>query len=238
MSHTTTELMGFFYNMKTCTKCNIEKELTNFGKSKKGKNGVDSLCKCCRKQYYIENKERHSERSREYYLKNKNKIIKRSLKYSLDNKEIIKKKNKKYVLENKEKIRAYQKKWREENKEYLSQYQKKYQSKRIKIDLIFKLKAAIRNRIKHSLKRGTNQIIKCDNTENILGCTIIEFIEYIQSKFTEGMNIENHGKWHLDHIIPLASATTEEEVIRLNHYTNFQPLWAEDNLRKGSKINN
>jgi hypothetical protein len=224
--------------MKTCTKCNIEKELTNFGKSKKGKNGVDSLCKCCRKQYYIENKERHSERSREYYLKNKNKIIKRSLKYSLDNKEIIKKKNKKYVLENKEKIRAYQKKWREENKGYLSQYQKKYQSKRINEDPLYRFNLSIRSLISKSFKRGKNKFIKNMSSEEILNCSIDHFREYISSMFKDGMSFDNYGKWHLDHIIPLASATTEEEVIRLNHYTNFQPLWAEDNLRKGSKINN
>jgi hypothetical protein len=50
------------------------------------------------------------------------------------------------------------------------------------------------------------------------------------------MTLENHGEWHLDHIIPLASATTEEEIIKLNHYTNFQPLWAEENLSKGDRI--
>lgn len=50
------------------------------------------------------------------------------------------------------------------------------------------------------------------------------------------MTLENHGEWHFDHIIPLASAKTEEELIKLNHYTNFQPLWAEDNLKKGFKI--
>jgi hypothetical protein len=50
------------------------------------------------------------------------------------------------------------------------------------------------------------------------------------------MSLDNHGKWHLDHIIPLATATTEEDVIRLNHYTNFQPLWADDNLKKSNKI--
>ena len=70
----------------------------------------------------------------------------------------------------------------------------------------------------------------------ILGCTCDEFIDYIKSKFKEDMTIDNHGEWHLDHIIPLATAKTEEDVIRLNHHTNFQPLWAFDNLSKGSKI--
>ena len=50
------------------------------------------------------------------------------------------------------------------------------------------------------------------------------------------MSWDNHGEWHLDHIIPMASATNEKEVIKLNHYTNFQPLWAEENLQKSDKI--
>jgi hypothetical protein len=52
------------------------------------------------------------------------------------------------------------------------------------------------------------------------------------------MSFENHGKWHLDHIVPISSAKTEEEVIALNHHTNFQPLWAFDNLSKGNRIVN
>lgn len=52
------------------------------------------------------------------------------------------------------------------------------------------------------------------------------------------MTFENHGEWHLDHIIPLASAINEEDIIKLNHYTNFQPLWSKENLKKGSKIIN
>jgi hypothetical protein len=50
------------------------------------------------------------------------------------------------------------------------------------------------------------------------------------------MTLENHGEWHLDHIIPISSAETEEDIMLLNHYTNFQPLWWYDNLKKGAKI--
>ena len=52
------------------------------------------------------------------------------------------------------------------------------------------------------------------------------------------MTFENHGEWHLDHIKPISLAKSEEEIIELNHYTNFQPLWAKDNLSKSNKYAN
>ena len=70
----------------------------------------------------------------------------------------------------------------------------------------------------------------------ILGCDWITAHNYLECRFTEGMNWNNYGEWHIDHIIPLASAKSNEELITLCHYTNLQPLWAFDNLSKGSKI--
>jgi hypothetical protein len=61
-------------------------------------------------------------------------------------------------------------------------------------------------------------------------------MEYLGDLFTEKMNWDNYGKWHVDHIIPLSSANTEEEIYKLCHYTNLQPLWAEDNIKKSNKI--
>jgi hypothetical protein len=67
-------------------------------------------------------------------------------------------------------------------------------------------------------------------------CSFEEFFIHIESQFIDGMSWENRSLWHIDHIIPLATAKTEEEILRLNHYTNLRPLWALDNLKKGSKI--
>lgn len=70
--------------------------------------------------------------------------------------------------------------------------------------------------------------------------TMQQFIEYIQSKFKEGMNMNNYGKkkynWQFDHIIPLSSAKSVKEVKRLMHYTNTQPLWRDENNIKRNKI--
>ena len=107
------------------------------------------------------------------------------------------------------------------------------------MDPLFKLSASIRSSIGGAFIRGSRGAFNKDKgnaTLDILGCSFEFFASHITSQFTEGMTLENYGEWHLDHIIPLATATTREDVVRLNHYTNFQPLWAKDNLSKGSKI--
>lgn len=68
---------------------------------------------------------------------------------------------------------------------------------------------------------------------SILGCQAPEFIAHINSKLRDGMTEENYGEWELDHIIPLSSAKSKEDVERLCHYTNYQPLWRKDNKMKG-----
>lgn len=81
-----------------------------------------------------------------------------------------------------------------------------------------------------------NGYTKRSKSQQILGCTWPELVAHIESKFQPGMTWENRGEWHIDHIIPLATAETEADIVRLNHYTNLQPLWAEDNLRKSDKV--
>ena len=83
-------------------------------------------------------------------------------------------------------------------------------------------------------KRGFS---KKSKTYQILGCSYQEFKNHLESQFQPWMNWDNYGKyngelkfgWDLDHIIPLSTAVTEEDVIRLNHYTNFQPLCSKIN---------
>lgn len=99
-----------------------------------------------------------------------------------------------------------------------------------------KLIEKFRSLIYNSIKRGG--WVKGSRTHQILGCSFKQFKNHIESKFSKGMNWENRGEWHFDHIYPLSLARNEKHLIDLNHYTNFQPLWSIDNLKKGNRIIN
>lgn len=82
------------------------------------------------------------------------------------------------------------------------------------------------------IKKGYS---KNSTAEKILGISHEDCIKYIEAKFTEGMTWDNHGAWHIDHIKPLAIGMTEEEIKKLCHYTNLQPFWRNENLKKSAK---
>ena len=120
------------------------------------------------------------------------------------------------------------------NPDYMSNYQRGYVKIKRNDDPLYKLKHNLRVRIKYFFK--SKNIRKQSGTFDIVGCSPEFLKEYIEKKFTEGMSWKLLGQHiHIDHIIPLSSANTEEEIYKLCHYTNLQPLWAEDNLKKGNK---
>jgi hypothetical protein len=110
---------------------------------------------------------------------------------------------------------------------------KKYLERRKK-DPVFKLLTTLRGRIVKVLKGNS----KSKSTQELIGCNIEQLWIHLEKSFKPGMTRENHGKWHLDHIIPCSSfdLTKPEEQAQCFHYTNLQPLWASENLAKGSKI--
>jgi hypothetical protein len=200
------------------------------------------------KEYFLKNKEKFNQYQKEYRLKNKEKLKQCKKKWRLKNKEKLNQYRKEYRLKNKEKQKQYEKKWRLnnkekanqkckkwrlKNKEYSKKYLSKYEKKRRKIDPNFKLIKYIRSRIWSVLKG----IYKSKSTIKLLGCSVEECWQHLESKFQPGMTKENHGLWHVDHIRPCASfnLTDPEQQKICFHYTNLQPLWAEDNLKKGAK---
>jgi len=140
-----------------------------------------------------------------------------------------------YRKNNLVKLSEKSKKWYYKTKESRREHKAKYYRERRKIDLLFALKSSLTRLIRTSINR--NGFTKKSKTIEILGCTYQEFKEYLESKFEQWMTWENKGLyngeleygWDIDHIVPLSSAKTEDEVIRLNHYTNLQPLCSKVN---------
>jgi len=101
----------------------------------------------------------------------------------------------------------------------------------------------INNYLSHLLRGRVSKALKYFNkrdkkhTFEYIGCDLEFLKKYIENKFIEGMNWENQGKWHIDHIRPCASfnLNIEEERHKCFHYTNLQPLWEADNLSKSDK---
>jgi len=222
---------------KRCSKCKQVKEVCFFSKNNTTKDKLHCSCKECDKKKYFENRERNimnmrnykknnSEKLQEYYLQNQENYKQ----YRKSKKDLTKVYMKEYYLNNLEK----RKKYLESTKQERNLKRNISEKKRRNSDSLFKLKIYVRNRIGFYLKKNT--VTKRNNTFKIVGCTPQELKIYLEQKFIDNMSWENQGKWHIDHIIPLSSAKTEEELYNLCHFTNLQPMWAEENLRKGSKI--
>ena len=150
--------------------------------------------------------------NREYRKKNTQKIKDISKKYRENNKDLIKETDKKYRENNKEKINLYRR-------------------ERRKNDDLHRITHNVRSLIRQSFKyKGFK---KNSLSEKILGCSFEEFKNHLESLFSDWMTWDNYGLyesnklnygWDIDHIIPLASATCETDIIKLNHFSNLQPL--------------
>jgi hypothetical protein len=251
-------IFGKIMENKVCKKCGIKKPLSEFHKK------LDSYrnsCKECRKEetkkYRENNSEVIKEKKRIYYNLNKdeiNEVRRTSDLYKIRIQKYNKKSSEKrkiYYKENYERLSILKKDWREKNKEQLKQKRKEYYiknkvkrreknlmyvKKRFKEDFIFKLKARLRCRIYNYLKRKGYR--KNCSSMSLIGIDKDGLRNHIENKFKEGMTWDNYGfyGWHIDHIIPLCSAKSEEELYKLFHYTNLQPLWWNENLSKSSKI--
>jgi uncharacterized membrane protein YheB (UPF0754 family) len=179
-----------------------------------------------------ERKQSKQRRNHRYYENNKKKIIIEVKKYRKKHKEILQKYSKNYYQTHKKEINTNHKNYRENHRKEMS----KYIVNRLKTDINFKLAHNLRNRLRKALHR--NQ--KSGSAVGDLGCSISALKTYLESKFQEGMAWENWSKtgWHIDHIIPLDSFNLQnrEEFLKACHYTNLQPLWAEENITKGNNL--
>jgi hypothetical protein len=202
---------------KICSKCKVEKQLCDFHNNKTNKGGKHCQCKSCTKLNYKYNKKIPIINLEESIERKKIRDLKKSL---------------------------YNKKYREENRERLRVKRNIDKQNRINKNPLTKLRFRISNNITVSLKRNGGK--KLSKTTDILGCSFNDFRNHIESLWETWMSWENYGNpkdgvyepnktWDLDHIIPSSKATTEEEILKLNHYSNFQPLCSHNNrfIKKG-----
>jgi hypothetical protein len=211
--------------MKTCTKCNIEKELIEFYWEKK-RQRYKTTCISCEK---IKNLKRYKE-----------------------NHEIIKENNKKWIENNKEKFKQLVKNNRGKYKEYDKRYAKEkwlekktdpnYQTKHREYQREYKKKKRLETgyRLKENLRVYFHQTItnKTNSVFKYLGCSIEEFKVYLEKQFDKNMTWENYGKyWEIDHInsIENFNFSNETEIHECWNYQNLQPLTINENRTKRFK---
>ena len=167
-------------------------------------------------EYSHANREKLSRYGKVRYAKNADAVKERVRKYAKENREKLSARNRKYVSRNLNKVRKYKREW--------------YREKRAS-DPTFRFICGIRHITKEAFKRRGYR--KSSRAFEVLGAPHDIVMAHIESLFRDGMSWDNYGKWHIDHIVPLATAVTKQDVIKLSHYTNLQPLWAIENLRKG-----
>jgi hypothetical protein len=160
--------------------------------------------------------------------------------------------DKKYREKNKEKLNEYVKTWYEQNKEHRKQYLKEYREKNI--DKIREVKRNYERTRKSkyplyklisNFRTAIYQVLKESNVEknghyfDILQYTPDELIFHLENQFKDGMTWDNYGEWHVDHIKAIASYNIQEigdsEFMECWSLENLQPLWGEENIRKGSR---
>lgn len=198
---------------KVCCRCKVQKFENHFAKNKRSKDGLHTHCKDCHKIDYQKNKDYQKTYAKKWACDNKKRHSDRQKQYFQENKQLLVNKNLAYT-----KIRRAN-------------------------DPLYALTHNMRSRLTEIFKlKGTKKQYK---TEQLLGCSFGQFKDYLESKFEPWMSWENRGLyngdpdhgWDVDHIIPMASAETPEELIKLCHYTNLQPLCSYDNrcIKKDKK---
>lgn len=141
--------------------------------------------------------------------------------------------SKRWAENNKERVAYNLANWKENNVDHIREYRRSLHHKK-KNDPLYLISNRIRNRLRKAFLN--NGYTKKSKTMDILGCDFKTLCEHLENQFAEGMSWDNKSEWHVDHIIPLSCAKSEDDLILLNHYTNLRPLWAIDNLKKGSKL--
>ncbi|AKQ45822.1 hypothetical protein TH63_09485 [Rufibacter radiotolerans] len=235
--------------VKKCTVCLEEKPKSEFNIATKSRDGLSPWCKVCHrrwveenkatlfytwKEYREKNKDIIQERKRVYHQTEKSKQQRKD--YILRNPEVKKRISNKYARNNRQKVMEISRRSILKNPERYRKTKRDYMRKKIETDPGFAMECRLRSRIIHAL-RGTGTR-KAAKTMELVGCSIEAFKDHVERRFKPGMTWDNRGEWHIDHIVPCASfdlSDSEQQRVCF-HYTNLQPLWGKDNIRKKDRI--
>ena len=209
--------------MKICSKCAISKEHDQFYKRKESLDGLKSNCKDCVrdtvKKYAKNNSEKIALKKKLWHQENKEKEALRKQKWYNANKEAVSAREKIYYQKNKKRI--------------LAQHNE-YHHRKQTADPMYRVTKNLRSRC-YSAMKGK---FKESTTKKLIGCTTKELRQHLETQFEPGMTWDNYGVhgWHIDHILPCDSfdLLDIEQQRECFHFTNLQPLWAEDNLKKSN----
>ena len=220
---------------KECTKCHVTKDFSEFYKRNEYENCYTSHCKVCTQARHRARKvEPVQEGSKVCTRCNIEKHVSDfgSMVTAADGRKPHCKPchagiQIEYVDKNREAVNA---RYRSNGKKY-----RIATKKRIKEDPAFRIRCNLSTRVRMALKAAGTR--KSEKTKELIGCSIEDLKAHLESKFVEDMTWENYGKWHLDHMKPCATFNLidVEEQRKCFHWTNLQPLWAIDNLRKSSR---
>jgi hypothetical protein len=241
---------------KVCVDCKLNKPRSDFYPKRKSGNSLQSRCVLCmseykKKRYYANreselektakrrNKPEYVEKRKEYYEKNKEKYKERYLGYISDEEKRLHKNKINRERYHKKKAEMSEKKKAYRRTEAFKERSKIKHKERKSNDINYVLKRRLRFRLRHAVTAIQNGKFKRKSALDLLGCDLLFFKQYLESQFKDGMSWDRISEVHLDHKIPCSSfdLTKEEEQKKCFHYTNIQPLWALDNLRKGVSLN-
>ena len=212
--------------IRVCSKCHIEKPITEY------------IYINDTKSYRRDCKQCNRDSTKRWKLKNLGHVRKKGRQHYHENKERLKEASRLWNERNSEYHVNYGRLYRKDNREKLKKKRNKYNKIRRKNDLNYMLQDRLRGRIREALK--AQRADKNNTTYELTGCDRIELREHFESLFTDGMSWDNHSLlgWHIDHIRPCSGfdLTDPEQQKICFHYSNLQPLWAKDNLKKGAKV--
>lgn len=242
--------------MKSCSKCGVNRPLGDFYKDGRKEGAYRPRCKICFRAERAEKGKENAEYQKIYRANNSEKVSNAAKCRRIRNAHAIRERQKVYRELNREKLLQAKKTWyrekREANPEFFrarargrykdatqdqierrNKYHREWKKKKRARDPLYALTCRVRNRTCAAIRRWGYG--KKGKTADILGCSWEHLKAHIEMQFEPGMSWDNRSEWDIDHITPLASANSEEELYSLCNYKNLRPMWERENKSKGAK---